>query len=280
MSNASIYDSSFKENPQPDSRRGGVPLCPPRGTDLDHYRQSIILLDAVWWDVYSRGVNYELKRNSGNRTAKEYRRDAYSTRCREDTGGTPAPLRRQHVFGAFAAHDSGVCASLRLRRTRLSAGKRGPIYVSAKRTHRFGGRFFVYHPYVKIFISFAGPVCRWVRFGKRTHRGGVSRVFSLKSGVILGRKWVRFTSKFRWRAFEPLTLILCHIRQRVCRGSIACGVSRTRLVQLGSPGGERRWLRGAAAANIATEISLPRSGPKRSRGGWLQEFVSQAGGFG
>src|ERR1017187_3037253 len=31
----------------------------------------------------------------------------------------PAPLRRRHVFGAFAAHDSGV-SQTRLRPTRLS----------------------------------------------------------------------------------------------------------------------------------------------------------------
>jgi hypothetical protein len=54
--------------------------------------------------------------------------------------------------------------------------------VSAKRTHRFGGHCFVYRSFIKVLISFADPVCRWVRFGKRTQ--GVYEV------VFIG-KWVR-----------------------------------------------------------------------------------------
>src|SRR6267154_2390135 len=46
----------------------------------------------------------------------------------------------------------------------------GPIYVSAKRTHRFSVRIFMqlslyWHIAEKIHAKF-----RWVRFGKRTHR--------------------------------------------------------------------------------------------------------------
>jgi len=69
------------------------------------------------------------------------------------------------------------------------------LYVSAKRTHRFGRRFFMYPMYLEILMSFAGPVCRWVRFPKRTHRGGVLEVVSLKSGVILSQKWVRLRTE-------------------------------------------------------------------------------------
>ncbi len=218
-------------------------------------------------DGYCRRVNCELRRNGGKRTARKYRRDASSTRCRETTGGTPAPLRRQHVFGAS-------------RRTRLSAGKMG-AYIRFCETNP---------PIWKAFLCVSSlckntyAVCRRGlqvgSFWKTNPPGGVFGGGFMKSGVILGRKWVRFTSKLKRRTFKPLTLILCRIRQRVCRGSTACGVSRTRLVQPGSPGGERRWLRGAAAASIATEVSLPRSGPKRIQSEWPQELVSQAGGFG
>src|SRR5882724_9179919 len=44
---------------------------------------------------------------------------------------------------------------------------------SAKRTHRFWRRNFVELTYVKILMTFAEEICRWVRFGKRTHRDGV-----------------------------------------------------------------------------------------------------------
>src|ERR1017187_1446277 len=44
---------------------------------------------------------------------------------------------------------------------------------SAKRTHRFGGRDSMYHAHGKLVMPFAEGFCRWVRFGKRTHREGV-----------------------------------------------------------------------------------------------------------
>jgi len=47
--------------------------------------------------------------------------------------------------------------------------------VSAKRTHRFGGQNSMYHSHGKLLMPFAEGVCRWVRFGKRTHRRGVLR---------------------------------------------------------------------------------------------------------
>src|ERR1022692_3487511 len=46
-------------------------------------------------------------------------------------------------------------------------------YHSTKRTHRFGGRHLMYHAHGKLLIPFAEGFCRWVRFGKRTHREGV-----------------------------------------------------------------------------------------------------------
>jgi hypothetical protein len=52
---------------------------------------------------------------------------------------------------------------------------RPPLYVFAKRTHRFGGRNSLDHAHCKILMSFAEGFCRWVRFGKRTHRRGVLR---------------------------------------------------------------------------------------------------------
>ena len=55
------------------------------------------------------------------------------------------------------------------------AGKGGvsvKTCVFPKRTHRFCGRFLVYHQHFQLLMSFAELVCRWVRFGKRTHRRG------------------------------------------------------------------------------------------------------------
>src|ERR1019366_2455321 len=61
-----------------------------------------------------------------------------------------------------------------------------PIYDSAKRTHHFGGRILVYYPYSQVLRSFAGPICRWVRFGKRTQNKGSMRAVSTKSGFVSG----------------------------------------------------------------------------------------------
>ncbi len=62
--------------------------------------------------------------------------------------------------------------------------RRRKTCVSAKRTHRFGGRIIVEHPYHKILMPFAVGFCRWVRFGKRTHRRGVLRSVSSKNGFV------------------------------------------------------------------------------------------------
>src|ERR1035437_5442179 len=48
----------------------------------------------------------------------------------------------------------------------------GPIYVSAKRTHRFAMAFSIHHLYLQTLTSFAEGFCRWVRFGKRTQNRG------------------------------------------------------------------------------------------------------------
>src|ERR1017187_4497375 len=59
---------------------------------------------------------------------------------------------------------------------------------STKRTHRFGGRSFAYQPTFQVLMLFAEPVCRWVRFGKRTHRRGVFGGYSWKSGLVYGER--------------------------------------------------------------------------------------------
>src|SRR6266404_5824359 len=79
---------------------------------------------------------------------------------------------------------AGIDARQRVPTKALTEGKKDPIYVSTKRTHRFGGGNFMEYPCYQRLMWFAGAVCRWVRFGKRTHRGGVLGVYSLKSGVV------------------------------------------------------------------------------------------------
>src|ERR1035438_3582102 len=59
---------------------------------------------------------------------------------------------------------------------------------SAKRTHRFAIAFLLYHFYLQKLMPFAGEICRWVRFGKRTHRRGVFGSFSLKNGLVFGQR--------------------------------------------------------------------------------------------
>ena len=65
----------------------------------------------------------------------------------------------------------------RLPADAAEAAQRGPLYVSAKRTHRFWRKNLVEHPYVTILMTFAEEIFRWVRFPKRTHREGVLRGF-------------------------------------------------------------------------------------------------------
>ena len=43
----------------------------------------------------------------------------------------------------------------------------------------------MYHQHFQVLMSFAEPVCRWVRFGKRTHRRGVFGGYLQKSGFVL-----------------------------------------------------------------------------------------------
>src|ERR1017187_7800020 len=93
--------------------------------------------------------------------ADGYRRDACSTRRRKDTGGS---LLRKDAWQRVP--------TIRLR---SRGGFAPPLYVFAKRTHRFGGRNSMDHAHCKILMSFAEGFCRWVRFGKRTHRRGVLR---------------------------------------------------------------------------------------------------------
>src|ERR1039457_1041308 len=58
----------------------------------------------------------------------------------------------------------------------------GPIYDSAKRAHRFGGRNFMYHGYGKLLMLFVEGFCRRVRFGKRTRLEGYLR--GIKVGTM------------------------------------------------------------------------------------------------
>jgi hypothetical protein len=82
-------------------------------------------------------------------------------------------LLRDDAMAGQGLRKVGKDAQQRVPTKALTEGEGEPLYVSAKRTHRFGRLVSVYLTYLKILISFAGPVCSWVRFGKRTHRGGV-----------------------------------------------------------------------------------------------------------
>ncbi len=114
-----------------------------------------------------------------------YRRDTCSTRRREATG--ESLLRKDASSFAEATADRSKARLPAPRR-----GREGPIYVSAKRTHRFGAPLFLYHICCQLFMSFAVTFCRWVRFGKRTQFWGVF-------GAVLTEKWVRLWRKLRYR---------------------------------------------------------------------------------
>ena len=139
-------------------------------------------------------------------------------------------LRRQHGLGAFAADDSGV-SQTRLRPTRLQRlpipavsygnllredameGKRSafakasarlaavrssaPIYVSAKRTHRFRTDFLMQPAFRVWVVAETLEGNRWVRFGKRTQFRGVKWVYLPKTKPLLGLWWVRLPRKLR-----------------------------------------------------------------------------------
>src|ERR1017187_7948198 len=94
-----------------------------------------------------------------------YRRNARSTRRREDTGGTPAPL-----------------TEVRLRQSYDAGRGAKEMCHSTKRTHRLLTDFLME---VTMNSWVARETCernRWVRFRKRTHREGVLR-------GVRGRKW-------------------------------------------------------------------------------------------
>jgi hypothetical protein len=60
---------------------------------------------------------------------------------------------------------------------------------STKRTHFFGGAFFVYHPYSKMLMSFADGFANGFVLKKRTHfLGGSEGSISLKSGFVSGKQ--------------------------------------------------------------------------------------------
>jgi len=106
------------------------------------YHYSIFLSGRRAVDWYSRRVNY----------------GAYFARIF---------LRRQG-YGATAPPGT-ASAFARLRRD-----TRGPVYVSAKRTHRFGGGNVMESLYYQRLMWFAERFCRWVRFGKRTQIEGLN----------------------------------------------------------------------------------------------------------
>src|SRR6266404_2726308 len=62
-----------------------------------------------------------------------------------------------------------------------------PIYVSAKRTHRFFHGKLVYSIGRQRVVRETRGFFRWVRFGKRTHRRGVLRVDMMVLRQILER---------------------------------------------------------------------------------------------
>jgi hypothetical protein len=67
---------------------------------------------------------------------------------------------------------SGEIARRRTRRSRPTKALRPPLYVSAKRTHRFLAAFVMEVPVNTLVMAEGCERNRWVRFGKRTHRRG------------------------------------------------------------------------------------------------------------
>src|ERR1039457_4256954 len=105
--------------------------------------------------VYCLGVNYELRREGGKQTAKEYRREptsrgryegraACSIRCRKNTGGTPGPLLARGGASNMPFHE----------------------------TNPFCFRLIVY---AQQFMKFAARFANGFVLEKRTHFRGVKR---------------------------------------------------------------------------------------------------------
>ena len=101
----------------------------------------------------------------------------------DECGPSSPSLRRDlSVFAEASA------AALRAIADEMADEENLETCVFTKRTHRFWRRFFVYHTNFKILMSFAEEICRWVRFGKRTHREGVFGGVWRKSGFVLKAK--------------------------------------------------------------------------------------------
>src|ERR1017187_3162741 len=93
-------------------------------------------------DVYCLGVNYELRREGGKQTAKEYRREATSRgryegraacsiRCRKNTGGGP-PRGRGSLLNARPKKRGGAARATigKRRRIKHAIPRNEPILFS------------------------------------------------------------------------------------------------------------------------------------------------------
>src|ERR1039458_9445958 len=100
--------------------------------------------------------------------------------------GNPPSLKLWRTRPIFARASSGLgraMAGLLMSGGAGGAGGRSGNLVGEagnsktlffpKRTHRFWRGNSLYHACGKILLGLQGDVCRWVRFGKRTHREGV-----------------------------------------------------------------------------------------------------------
>jgi hypothetical protein len=107
-------------------------------------------------------------------------------------GETPSHIGRSKGHGrdarATTIGSAVTKASAVALRAMAQRGGGAPIYVSAKRTHRFAAGFFTQPTmHMRVAEKMDGNF-RWVRFGKRTHREGVMKSFSSKSGFISGKR--------------------------------------------------------------------------------------------
>jgi hypothetical protein len=110
------------------------------------YRKMIIVLDSRRRDVYSRGVNYELKRSGGGRGR------------RKSTGETPV----QHGDG------------IRGRDARATPGEGAhQTCHSTKRTQIIFADFLIYHFYFQKLMPFAAAFAIGFVLEKRTQFRGV-----------------------------------------------------------------------------------------------------------
>jgi hypothetical protein len=88
---------------------------------------------------------------------------------------TPVKARRDTYTTGIAPYNHGNC--------------RPPLYVSAKRTHRFFREKMLYPFCLQRFVRETMGIFRWVRFGKRTHREGVLAVDMMVLSQNLERFW-------------------------------------------------------------------------------------------